>query len=273
MIDIHLQKRKVDIDQYRGNYASANHCSIKIKEPCRVFVDGADTPSVIMMQIPEEIAGLEDLLKSIKFNMSHRTGGLLSSSRTFGYAPRHAVRGREACAPAVLNYERESDIDVLDQVADLLNTIYKQENPALYAQHETITAEILDEWKINGTVFTSGIINKDNMLPYHFDRGNYANCWSNMVVLKKAMTGGHLSCPELDACFYLRNNSLLMFDGQSILHGVTPFHKVDESGYRYSIVYYSLQQMWRCLTKEEELERGKVLRSERELKKLKARAE
>jgi hypothetical protein len=74
-----------------------------------------------------------------------------------------------------------------------------------------------------------------------------------MLVLREGMKGGWLVLPEYDARFFLRNNSIFMFDGQQILHGVTPMAKEREDGYRYSIVYYSLRGMWKCLTLTEEL--------------------
>ncbi len=55
-----------------------------------------------------------------------------------------------------------------------------------------------------------------------------------------------------------------MFDGQSILHGVTPINKVSPKGYRFSIVYYTLKRMWQCLEVDEELVRVRQKKTERE---------
>lgn len=90
-----------------------------------------------------------------------------------------------------------------------------------------------------------------------------------MLVFKRDIVGGHLSCPEYGLGFKLKNNSLLMFDGQSILHGVTPIQKKSASAYRYSIVYYSLQQMWKCMSVDEELARIRNKKTEREIKRAK----
>jgi hypothetical protein len=129
------------------------------------------------------------------------------------------------------------------------------------------TRIVLDDWKIGDTPFTSGIINKNNQLPYHFDAGNVKNVWSNMVVFKKDVTGGCLACPELGITFELKDNSVLMFDGQNILHGVTPFNKTSPNGYRYSIVYYSLLPMWNCLPPKEEIKQAANRRRAREVKR------
>jgi hypothetical protein len=55
-----------------------------------------------------------------------------------------------------------------------------------------------------------------------------------------------------------------MFDGQSVLHGVTPITKTNPDAVRYSIVYYSLQQIWNCLPLSEEVARIRNLKTKRE---------
>lgn len=75
--------------------------------------------------------------------------------------------------------------------------------------------------------------------------------------------------PEYNACFELKDNSLLMFDGQSLIHGVTPIRRKTRDAHRFSIVFYSMQQMWNCLTPEEEIKRYRKVRSEREYKRAK----
>jgi hypothetical protein len=88
-----------------------------------------------------------------------------------------------------------------------------------------------------------------------------------MIILKKDMQGGYLSLPEFGIGVECSNNSLFLFDGQGILHGVTPFKKLSLDSYRYSIVYYSMQQIWKCLPLTEELAHVRELKAQRELKR------
>ena len=90
-----------------------------------------------------------------------------------------------------------------------------------------------------------------------------------MIVFKDGVEGGHLACPEYDITLECSDNSIVMFDGQNILHGVTPIQYVRKDAYRYSVVYYSLRQMWNCLTVDEELIRIRKIRAERETKRSK----
>jgi hypothetical protein len=112
---------------------------------------------------------------------------------------------------------------------------------------------ILPEYTITKTPFTSGVVNKENALAYHFDKGNFAGMQSAMIVLCKDIMGGHLVLPEYNVAFKIKNNTLILFDGQNVLHGVSPIKKCNDKGYRYSIVYYSMKELWKCLTQEEEI--------------------
>jgi hypothetical protein len=58
-----------------------------------------------------------------------------------------------------------------------------------------------------------------------------------------------------------------MFDGQELLHGVTPIKQLSEHARRYTIVFYSLVGMWSCLPLDEELADARNARWESELKK------
>lgn len=53
------------------------------------------------------------------------------------------------------------------------------------------------------------------------------------------------------------------------MHGVTPIIKTHRDGYRFTVVYYSLEQMWKCLTITQELARIRNVKTQREAKRLK----
>lgn len=61
--------------------------------------------------------------------------------------------------------------------------------------------------------------------------------------------------PEYNIGFECAHNTAMMFDGQESLHGVTPIKRESEMSRRYSIVYYSLRQIWNCLPLDEEIAR------------------
>lgn len=195
-------------------------------------------------------------LKRLKYHEGQRTRGLKSTSRIFGFRPRSPIRG-EYCSATSLAVEAP---DVHAKVCNLaleIEKYYEKYNPKGYKEHKEQTdAKIKEQWRIQGkSLFTSGIINKNNPLKYHFDSGNFNDVYSMMIVFKSGVQGGYLSLPEYGIGLELPNNAVIMFDGRSILHGVTPITYTAPEAHRFSVVYYSLKQMWKCLPMDEELAR------------------
>jgi hypothetical protein len=89
-----------------------------------------------------------------------------------------------------------------------------------------------------------------------------------MFAFKRDVEGGYLAFPEFDIALKTSSCSLSMFDGQSILHGVTPIKKLKPSSVRYTVVYYSLKNMWSCETPQGEIERMRNKRLEIELSRV-----
>jgi hypothetical protein len=111
-------------------------------------------------------------------------------------------------------------------------------------------------------------VNKNNQLKYHFDSGNFKGVLSNMVVLKKDVAGGYLIIPELDIALEVADNTLTIFNGQEILHGVSTIEYENDHAYRYSVVYYSLEQMWKCEPINDEIARIRKVKTQREKNRL-----
>lgn len=264
MRHIQADRRDIDLERFRGAYADERHVGTIVEEPCIVNLDGDVHPSIIYVELDERLPAAVAALRRIHYPKTARTAGLLSTSRTFGYAPKLTVRGNETCHSAKLADEDPEAHAEIAGLADVVEDWYKRLNPDMYEQHREIVSVVSPEWRLGDGVFTSGIINRNNKLPYHYDGGNFAHCWSNMLVFKTGCHGGHLTCPEIDMSFRLRDHSLLMFDGQNILHGVTPFRFTRKDGYRFSVVFYSLKQMWRCDTKADAVRLAANRRTERE---------
>lgn len=119
-----------------------------------------------------------------------------------------------------------------------------------------------DEYKMAGSPYTSGNVNKNDVLAYHLDVGNTRDGCSSMIVVRERCTGGELIIPELDLALDLRDGDALIFDGRETWHGVTPIAS-NLGGYRTSVVYYALRSVWQCLPWAEELARAKSLATKR----------
>jgi hypothetical protein len=209
---------------------------------------------------------LKQAVNSIQYQTTSRTGGMTSTSRIFGWSPRNTIR-KDFCSATSLAREAPGPHDAIARAAQKAEFWYEGHNPTLLAKHREQALKVKPEYRLGGTVFTSGIVNENNPLKYHFDSGNFKDVWSAMFVFKDKIKGGHLALPEFNIGVELVDSSLLLFDGQGILHGVTPIRKTAADAKRHSVVYYSLAKMWKCEPLGAELTRIKKLRTEREEKR------
>lgn len=264
---IERQRKEVDLKEFVKRSAKTSDFSELIDEPCILKENGE--VKVIYDELDWDFKPLKSALQSIRYETGKRTRGLTSTSRIFGYRPRNAIRG-EYCSVTSLAMEHPKEHDLICSFAKKIEDVYFRNNPEKFDKHKELADNNMkDEWRIDGTIFTSGIVNKNNPLKYHFDTGNFNNVFSAMLVFKEGVEGGYLSLPEFDLGFKLNDRSIFLFDGQGILHGVTPIKYVSEKPFRYSIVFYSLKGMWKCLTVDEELIRIRRKKTEREHNRLK----
>lgn len=266
MQDLVLERRKIDDREYDDRHAQDDDCSIFVKDSCRIFDEVDGDPKIIYLELSDlvDADAIIAMLDEVEFVPSYRTGTMLTNSKTFGYLPRNTIR-RDFCTSSGLATQYPEVNAALCQLALDMCIEYGKMNPALFESHKELTEErVLPEWRLPGEVFTSGIVNKNTPLRYHYDRGNFKKVWSCMIMLKRDVDGGHLAVPEYDRVFELPNGSMFCFDGQGILHGVTPIRAQNPNSVRYSIVFYTMEQMWKCLTPKEELARIRELKTKRE---------
>jgi hypothetical protein len=259
----HATRRPLNLADYKARAAQEADYSRLITAPTILYDTAAAMPKIVYLELDDDCTVIVAALRSIEYMRNARTGGMWTQSRTFGFQPRVTIR-RDFCSAASLAHTNAEAHALIASYAARVAVYYQRYNPELYAEHQRLVARVLPDWHLEDSLFTSGIINNNNTLLYHHDTGNFLNVWSNMLVFRDGAAGGYLACPEYDVAFQLKHNSLLMFDGQSILHGVTPIRLLKPDGHRFSLVYYSLRAMWRCLTPGEEVVRIQKVRTERE---------
>ena len=268
---LELEQNKVDIHDFIRRPAADSDYKELIKEDVIIVDPETKQPRIVYITV-KDLPGAYNMikiLKGIEYQENKRVAGLLSRSRIFGYMPKEQIR-KDYCSATSLARESPKEHKAVCDFGIVLSKYYKEHCPDMFKYHMELAGEkVLPDWRIayNDTPFTSGIINKNNMLKYHKDAGNFDKVYSNMVCFRKDCSGGHLSLPEYDIGLEISNKSLLFFDGQSIIHGVTPFKITGREGYRYTMVYYTLKQMWQCKPIGEELARIKSRKTERELKR------
>jgi hypothetical protein len=264
MKTIEITRKPIELDKFKKRTALEQDCSIFIDYDCLVTENGI--PKILYKKLQNgDTQTLRQSVKNIKYQQNTRTTGLKTPSRIFGFSPRNVIRN-DFCSSTSLSHESPIENKIVCNFGNIISKLYEQYFPMVYNKHiEEVNKKVLDEWKIEDTPFTSGIINKNNPLKYHFDGGNIKGVLSNMVVFKHKTSGGYLACPEFDVLFKVEDNTCILFDGQDILHGVTPIQSLSKESYRYSVVYYTLQQMWNCLPYNDEVKRARSNHLKREM--------
>lgn len=265
-----LLQRKDDFNpkKYVKRTAIESDYTTLIKEPCKLIDKDTGELVGVYIVMPNTPTKLLQSILTVKYDKNKRIQGLITNSRVFGYHPREKIR-HDFCASHSLAKEMPIQHKIICEFAHELTKYYKKYCGEIFNEHLAKTKEkILPEWTIKGTPFSSGIVNKNNMLHYHYDAGNFKDVYSNMVGFKSNIKGGYLSIPEYDIGLEISNNSIVLFNGQKILHGVTPIKKMNENAYRYTIVYYTLKGMWKCEPLTKELARIKQSRTDLERKRL-----
>lgn len=262
MKDLILKRCDVDFQQYVKRSAQETDATILVREPSRII--DADTGDVLVIYstLSRESQELFNALKKVKYPVTERTGGLKTTSRIFGAMPRIALRS-DFCRMAGLAKDEPMANALLLKWGKEAEKLYQEFAPDRYARHMELTDKVLGEYRMDKTVFTSGIVNKNNPLKYHFDSGNFEDVFSCMIGFKDGVLGGYLAMPEYNVALEIANFSVSLFDGQNIIHGVTPITKLHDDATRFTVVFYSLKQLWNCKPLSEELARIRKLKRKR----------
>jgi len=260
---LRVRQRELDIAGYNARHASERDYSSLITEPTLLYDDDEGAVTLAYLRVEQEdTMALVGALRRLDIPVLKRTKGMQSYSRTFGYHPRNARRNN-FCGPYSLAKDDPAAHALLVSYAAVVAGAYERYQPAVFERHERLARSVREEWLLEGGPFTSGIVNRDSPLPYHYDGGNFPAVWSGMLGFKRDVTGGYLAVPAYDLAVEVADGSLTLFDGQGLLHGVTPFVRTSPHAYRFTVVYYSLEQMWNCLPPEKEAVRIQRIRRER----------
>lgn len=267
MRKIVVEKRAINRKEFKLHAAQAGDYGELITESCSITPPGKTEPTLVYLELGSSPAmeAARAALGRVEYWERYRTDGLKTRSRVFGYSPRNVLR-HDYCMATSMSTAQPAEHTTVTGLAELCAAEYARWSPATFSYHMQQSQKVLADLRLGATPFTSGIINENNPLKYHLDSGNFKNTWSAMLVWKRSIEGGHLSLPEYSLGLELKDCSLLLFDGQDTIHGVTPIRKTRTDAKRYSVVYYSLAQMWNCLPMDQEVARIQRLRTERENK-------
>jgi hypothetical protein len=267
-----LERRNINLKEYIKRTALETDASVLIDHDAVLVDKNTNEVMAIYSILPDTDIHKEvfALLNKVNYGQSQRMSGLKNTGVTkiFGHVPRmRAKTSDQACRLSKLATEQPEIHKKIAEYAQKINDIYKDADAERFKRHQELTKKVNQDYVIPGTLFTSGIINKNNPLKYHYDSGNFTKVASAMIAFKHDIQGGHLALPEYDVKFAIQDRSISLFDGQDLLHGVTPIIKKSPNALRFTMVFYSLVGMWSCLPLDEEIANARMARWESELKK------
>jgi hypothetical protein len=225
------------------------------------LVDGEGATVALVGRYPEaELGALRSafrLYRGIAERTGHatvsRVGGSRTDTSTFGFAATQPLLRRMACRPCGGALVAPAPHAAICEAATYLN----RELRRIYPERERDDSarardRILPDWFLGDSYWTSGVLNFNSPIAYHYDANNLP-CWSAMVVVRRGMRGGHLHLPAYDVVLPCRDGDVVFFPGYSTLHSVTPMRRVEHDAYRFTAVYYTIKRMESCGPAEDQL--------------------
>lgn len=239
-----------------------------VDEPTVLLDAATGDPVIAYLRFPGDLERFRATLRSIPMGTTMRGGGMRNVSRVFGMAARSPVLRRNSCRPSGLASARPREHAILCETAVELDRLVASYAAGRQLVDRKVLADVHPDWRIaDGTNWTSGVINRSSALPYHRDRANFPTLTA-MPVVRRGVRGGYLHLPEYDVTLACRDGSVTIFDGKSIVHGVTPLTHVAADGYRFSVPYYALRGMRDCFSDAVEQARARDRRTAREARAL-----
>lgn len=266
-------RRRDDLDMrvLRGRPVTAE--GLDVLQPGTVVKtpDGRVQLAYVQLWLPGDplLEALRAALPRMQVRRTYRAStGTWQNSGYFGSQPRQHGTTHDYCRAGEIDGDTPREAGLLYRAGQACEHVYRQMNPAGFAHHAVQAERIAPAWRAQGLrCFTGGVVNRDNPITWHLDKGNFAHTWSAMPVVRHGMKGGELAVPELGVVLPCADGTAVFFDGQSLVHGVTPLRRTRRGGHRFSVVFYATQALWQCLPPAAEVGRMQASRTERELRR------
>ena len=190
-------------------------------------------------------------------SLSNSVMGKTVDSGIIGYAERYAriPYCRTTAFTEKHLEEYKKTLPYIQSISDL----FKENLPERWQNQKDMWEQTSDDFKKSNTVFTTITVNKNFRTAAHYDKGDLAEGFGNLAVLKTGeYEGGYTIIPKYRIGVDVRNCDLALFDVHE-LHGNT--ETVSKKPYeRISIICYYRKKMIDCGTAQQELERIKNVR-------------
>jgi hypothetical protein len=172
------------------------------------------------------------------------------SSGSFGFLERGGGFNYCRCTPFTRD-DPEGWNAVLSLV-QALALVYRTALPEAFAVQMQYAQLTHEDFRIDGTPWTSGTVNRNAVFPAHRDDGNLSLGASVMAVLRRGKySGGLFVLPEYRLAVDAHDRDVILFSSD-LLHGNTAFAGAERTHERVSVVVYYRRGMLDCGSAAEE---------------------
>lgn len=264
-VRIDATEHAFDYAQWKGKTPEQSHFDQVIDYDCDIYKAGKLVCAY--RKLPsEQLDLLSACTAKAKCSKSSRTRGVNQMSAVYGALPRVPVR-EDYCRFSALTRQQPEVFIGLSKVGKYLWKVYQEKFPEVAATFAEFADTIHDDWKKTGTPFTTVNVNKNFAIGYHLDAANYGGVFSNVLITKKNADGGYFVMPQFRLALSQSHGALVIVDGVTVPHGVTPIVPKSKNWERSSVVFYTLSNLQHCLPKADEIVRSKQKATERARKR------
>lgn len=177
-------------------------------------------------------------------------------SGVMGYYPRYPRI--PYCRECAWNQNHPEEFKQLLPLFMRTSELHKQYSPQSYAFQESVVEKTSKDFVIPGTIYTTVTVNKNFRTACHLDAKNLLNGMAAMLYMRQGkFTGGDVVLPEWGAGVKLETGDLIIFRNMKDYHGNTKIVPISKDYQRCTLVFYYREEMMKCGTAEQELERAK----------------
>lgn len=239
----------VNSDSLIGKQARDSEYDLLIDTDTDIYIDG-ELVATYRVISGETLKLAATLAKRSKLTRGKRTNGLSVKNAIYGFLPRNPTRCNY-CRPTAATQQSPAMHAIVERYAEAINSIYRDANADQWAFDQSqIADDVLDEWRIGRTMWSSLNVNVNHAIKHHRDSGNWPGVFSNVFIYRQGCAGGDLVLPELRIALKQKSGACIFFHGGKLIHGVTPIRQTSESAVRASIVLYTMREMRHCETPE-----------------------
>lgn len=188
--------------------------------------------------------------------ISNTDHGAIVNSGIIGYFDRYPRM--PFCRQTAFNIQHYPQFrDAIYPYIKTIDGLYAQLVPEAYARQRALADATSQDFVIRGTAFTTVTVNKNWQTAVHKDSGDFADGFGNLSVVEAGRyDGGFIVFPKFKVAADVRTCDFLAMDVHE-WHGNTGLTAITKRFDRVSVVCYYRENMYRCGTAQQELDRAK----------------